>query len=111
MLATQKGRSKPVRTSLRRSEKDIGLSREYRIPRCESAFGGWLLAVGQKLRQPLLERGGGHARNAHHLVPAGGAGGYGNGGAREAQNLGQEFDTGAVGAALGGRGGERELEG
>jgi len=37
--------------------------------------------------------------------------GNGNGGTRQAQNLSQEFDHGGVGAAIDGRGGERELQG
>src|ERR1700693_6210324 len=94
MLATQNGRSKPVRISCRRSEKFK--SRSASCPLVRSPIAPELLR-----REP---------RDTNYFSPAVLAGGYGNGGARYPQKIGEEFDASLVGAALESRGGERQFE-
>src|SRR5262249_13947384 len=94
MLATQKGRSNPVLISLSRWEKD------KTSPRLE------FQPAGQSLLHQLLAQPG----NAHHLVSAGFAAGYGNGGTGNFKQLRKEFDHRLVGPAFHRWGGERKLE-
>jgi hypothetical protein len=98
MLATQKGRSKPVRISRRRSENVRNDS--LRSGACPSP---WRLpARSYPYLQPLhyLLRGNTHDQN--DLIAAAVAGRYGNGGMRNLQKLCEEFDAGLVGGRGGG---------
>src|SRR5260370_30049123 len=88
MLATQKGRVKPVLMSLKRWEKD-------------KVFSLAALAVRrQHPGQPLLHHRLAQARDPHHFVTAGFAAGYGNGGTGNFKTIGKEFDYRLVGFAV-----------
>jgi len=89
MFATQKGRSKPVRISCRRSEKVIVFS--ARVARAPAS-----LRIGERLPDFF----GGQSCHTEDLPATGLAGRYGNGGTRNLQKICQEFDTGRVGAAV-----------
>src|SRR5690348_7983323 len=95
MLAIQKGRSKPVRTSCRRSVKLKSFS--------------WSLTL--RLREPLSQICGGDAGDANGLEAAASAGSYRNGGARDFQKIGKEINAAFIGAAFDWGRGEREFEG
>jgi hypothetical protein len=53
---------------------------------------------------------GRESRDANYFSPAAPAGGYGNGGSRYPQKIGEEFEASLVGLARDGRCGEREFE-
>src|SRR5580700_1106188 len=94
MLATQKGRSNPVRISCKRSER---------------------LKCGS-LRTALYSNSSayffrGQPRDANHFSAAGVAGGNGNGRSRHFQKFREEFDAGFVGFAIGRRRNEGNFEG
>src|SRR5271155_2611952 len=93
MLATQKGRSNPVRISCRRSEKlKCGSLKTALDPNPSAYFFG---------REP---------RDTDNFLAAGLAGGNGNGRSRHHQKFREEFDAGLVGAAIDGWRGQREFE-
>src|SRR5260370_7198419 len=79
MLATQKGRVKPVLMSLKRWEKD-------------KVFSLAALAVRrQHPGQPLLHHRLAQPRDPHHFVTAGFAAGYGNGGTGNFKTIPKKF--------------------
>src|SRR5258708_23309433 len=100
MLATQNGRSNPVRISSKRWEKvklaPVGCAARAPCPRL----------VAQSIANVL----GGHPRYANHFIPAGLAGRNGNGRSRHLQKFREEFDAGGIGAAVDRRCGERDFE-
>src|ERR1051326_38095 len=95
MLAIQKGRSKPVRTSCRRSTKLKSFS--------------WSLTL--LLREPLSQISDGDAGNANGLQAAASAGSYRNGRARDFQKIGEEINAAIIGAAFDRRRGQGEFDG
>src|SRR5208282_3519344 len=103
MFATQKGRSKPVRISCKRSEK---------VNRCSR----WIVWRGRprprssSTAKPFADLLGCQACYSNHFVPAGQAGCNSNGGTRYLQKLCEKFDAGFVGLAVDGRRGKRNLQ-
>src|SRR5258706_2446242 len=98
MFATQKGRSKPVRISCRRSEKLMWLPMSEWRKRSRSIA---------KTSSYLLT---GQACHRDNLMPAGLAGSNSNGRTRHIQKFREEIDAGRVSLAVYGRGSEREFE-
>jgi len=74
----------------------------------ERSLGG--LKLHSSVSKAVFEFGPGQACNPNDLIPAGLAGGNGNGRTRYPQKLGEEFDAGFVGPAFDGRRGQRELK-
>src|SRR5580698_7060668 len=102
MLATQKGRSKPVRISSKRSEKLKSGSLMTRFT------GGASQTV--LYSNPSAYFFGRQSGDANQFCAAGLAGGNGNGRARYLQKSCEEFDAGVVGFAIDRRGGERNFD-
>src|SRR5580658_1972808 len=98
MLATQKGRSKPVRISCRRSEKVKRGSR----PR--------FVATAVLRAQPSPHFVRRQSRNSNDFVTAGLAGRYGNGRTRYIQKICEEFDARFVGSTIDRRCGQSQFQ-
>src|SRR6202453_1027204 len=96
MLATQKGRSNPVRISCRRSEK----------LKSSSLVTGILLTLQSDSSMQLFGR---EPRYMHHFCATGPAGGNGNGRSWQLQKFCEEFDAGVVGLAISRRRSEGNL--
>jgi hypothetical protein len=100
MLATQKGRSNPMRISCKRSEKLKSGSLTTRFTGSASVKAAKTVALHSDPYAHFFSRKSGHT---NHFVASGLAGGNGNGRSWHLQKFREEFDAGFISSAFHGR--------